>query len=596
MPVILPENLIDKKLLSSENIFSMTQREASSQDIRPIRIAIVNLMPNKEETEIQLLKLLSNQALQIEIDLVRTNSHKPKNSDTKRLEAFYKTYDQIKGNKYDAMIITGAPLEKIEYEDVYYWQELKDIFDFAKENVYSTIFICWAAQAALHYFYQIEAELVDEKIFGIYPFSKLNENELLDGFDDTFNIPQSRYSRINPRCLDEIEEIEILAESDDVGLSLAATKDKRFVFSLGHWEYDKESLHREYIRDITKGINIKEPFNYYRGNIGKDNISVTWKSAASLFFSNWINYAVYQETPYNIEFIKKKSVSKFGGSSLSDSKQFKKVKDIINKADDREVIVVSAPGKRHPLDIKITDLLVEVAQSKEESEEIEKIIDNLRMRLNNLLKNKENNLSKIENRFYDICSELGLEGKLLEEINHTIEEIEKSTSKDFILSRGEYLNAKIMSEYLGYKFIDAKEIIYFQDNDVDLEKSYKIIRKTIGKGEKVVVPGFYGNKNGEIKVFNRGGSDFTGSILASALECKVYENWTDVNGIMSSDPNIDSTARRIPRLKYSELKEIIENGAGVYQEEAIKPVMEKNITIKILNTNEPEEEGTLIKD
>lgn len=597
MPLIIPENLINEESLKKEHIFLMDRNRASSQDIRPIKVAIVNLMPIKETAEIQFLRLLSNQPLQIEIDLIRTESYKPKNSDISRLNKFYKSYDEIKNNKYDAMIVTGAPLEKIKYEEIQYWEELKKIFDFAKENVFSTMFICWAAQAAMHYFYNVESVLHDDKISGIYTYKKKCENILFKGFDDYFNMPQSRYSSVREESLKDIQDIKVLASSDETGVAITTSLDNRFVFSFGHFEYDANTLHEEYIRDINKGINIAPPKNYYyEDKIDESNIICKWRSAGNLFFSNWINYAVYQETPYDIEKISTKKVAKFGGSSLSDSKQFEKVKNIISKDKDRDVIVVSAPGKRNPLDTKITDMLIKLDQDNKEIKELKLIIENLENRLENIGSEKEKNINEIEKRFISISKELENSNEIKEVIINTIKEASSSESTDFILSRGEYLSAKIMADYLNYDFIDAKDLIYFSEKGVDLEKSYENIKRTIKEGQKVVVPGFYGNYNGKVRVFNRGGSDFTGSIIASALDTEVYENWTDVDGVMNADPSKDKNARTIPKLKYSELKKIIENGAQVYQEEAIAPVMEKNITIRILNTNNPDKKGTFIKD
>ena len=596
MPLILPKNLINRDLLEKEKIFIMGEKKASSQDIRPLKIALVNLMPNKEETEIQILRLLSNQVLQIDVDLVRTASYEPKNSDLERLKEFYKTYDEIKNNKYDAMIITGAPLEKVEYNNIKYWEELKEIFEFAKKNVYSTMFICWATQAALHYYYNVNANLSNNKIFGIYPFKRKSESKLLEGLDDIFFIPQSRYTFVNENQLEAIDDFEVLASSDETGVTLAKTKDNRFIFNFGHLEYDRETLHKEFFRDLNKGLNVEKPYNYYFGESKVENINMNWKSTASIFFNNWLNYAVYQSTPFDIESIKTKSVSKFGGSSLSDANQFQKVKNIISSDEDRNIIVVSAPGKRHPLDIKITDILIEIYNKNYELSEIDLIIRSLVEKKEKVALDVKEKSMVIKERFEEIVDNLKLKNQLKDDIDETVNQIINSNSRDFILSRGEYLNAKLMAEFLNYKFIDAKDLIFFSEDGVDLDKTYSVIRKLIKADEKVVVPGFYGNKNGEIKVFNRGGSDYTGSILASALETNVYENWTDVNGIMNADPNIDKNARKYENLKYSELEEIIQSGASVYQQEAIKPVMDKNITIRILNTNNPKDDGTWIKD
>ncbi|MSS77511.1 homoserine O-succinyltransferase [Anaerococcus sp. WCA-380-WT-2B] len=595
MPVILSEELIKKEILEKEDIFTIDKSRAKSQDIRPLKIAIVNLMPNKEETEIDLLKLISNHALQIEVDFIRTDSYINKHSNYERLNKLYKSYEDIKNEKYDGMIITGAPIENLDYSDIKYWDELKMIFDYARENVFSTIFICWASLAALNYFYHIDSFSYKEKIFGVYPFFKESESRLLDGFDDVFNIPQSRYKGIDPKDIELVDDLKILGESDEVGLSLAASCDYRFIFSLGHFEYNKYTLDREYKRDLKNGLDAKKPVNYYFKD--SDKINMSWKSAASLFFSNWINYAVYQNTPYRLDSIKEKSVSKFGGSSLSDAGQFRRVKEIINKKDDRNVIVVSAPGKRNPYDIKVTDLLIKASESNEKINNIDKEILRLSKVKNEEIEIKNKILEKIRERFYEIVDDLDLNKNIKKEIDDCIISVSESLNKDFNLSRGEYLNAKILALYLDYDFIDSKDLIYFdEDNKVNFERTTEAIRKNIRAGMKVVVPGFYGNKDGYIKTFERGGSDYTGSILASALDSSVYENWTDVSGIMTADPNIDKTAKKIEKLKYKDLEKIINSGASVYQKDAIAPVMDKNITIKILNTNKPDDSGTTIKD
>lgn len=308
MPLILPEGLINPEALKYEKIFTMDQSRADSQDIRPLKIAIVNLMPKKEETELQLLRMLSNTALQMDISLIHMGSYESKNTSSSHLEKFYKTYDQIKSQKFDAMIITGAPVERLEYEEIIYWPELKDIFEFARNNVFSTMFICWSAQAALHYFYGIGNNLKEDKIFGIYDYENIQNNMLTKGFDDIYSIPQSRYTYVSEKEVAKINDIEIIASRKDTGLAVGATKDYRFVFSFGHWEYDRETLHNEYLRDLIKEETINIPVNYYKNDNPNNDIIVNWRSAGNLFFSNWINYCVYQETPFNIEKIQRKKI------------------------------------------------------------------------------------------------------------------------------------------------------------------------------------------------------------------------------------------------------------------------------------------------
>lgn len=598
MPLIIPKDLIVEDVLERENIFTMRDSSAAQQDIRPLNIAIVNLMPKKEETELQLLRMLSNTALQINIDLVRMESYNPENSDLKRLKAFYKTYDDIKNNKYDAMIITGAPIETIAYEKIKYWDELKTIFEFAKENVYSTMFICWSAQAALHHYYNIGHKVSDHKIFGVFEFDKLKDNKIIKGFDDTFLIPTSRHTYVNIEEFEDYPDLEVLASREDTGVSLVTTKDNRFVFNFGHWEYDKDTLHNEYIRDLSQSKKIAPPINYYEDNDPKKDIKIRWRSAGNLFFSNWLNYCVYQETPYAIDTIKGKSVSKFGGSSLKDAGQFAKVKKIIFSKDDRDVIVVSAPGRRFKSDTKITDELISLSEKNKNIIDLKNIMKSLEDDLKTQEIYRELQLEKIKKRFLSIAEDLKLEDFWNEELKFVFDEIKESNSPEFIVSRGEYLNAKLLAKYLDYDFIDAKELIFFDEHGhVDLEKSSEAIKKIIGENKKAVVPGFYGsNDNGDIVTFSRGGSDYTGSLIAYALDSSVYENWTDVNGIMTSDPKSDPNAKTINKLNYSQLKDIIDNGAEVYQGDAIDPVKSKNITIKILNTNDPENGGTIIKD
>lgn len=598
MPLIIPKDLIGEEVLKQERIFTMTEKEAGHQDIRPIKIGIVNLMPKKEETELQILRMLSNTALQINIDLIHMGSYRSTHTDQRHLKKFYKVYDDIKDDKYDALIITGAPVEKLEYERIKYWQELKRIFEFANKNVYSTMFICWSAQAALHYFYDIPNKLVDEKIFGVFEYEKLTDHKLLKGFDDEFYIPQSRYTYVPEEELSGHGELEVLAARQDTGVSIAATKDGRFVFSFGHWEYDKDTLHQEYLRDIKKGLKIKPPRNYYQEDNPNKPIKVKWRSAGNLFFTNWLNYCVYQETPYELEAIEKKNVSKFGGTSLSDAKQFSKVKDIVLSRDDRDVIVVSAPGKRHLNDTKVTDDLIRVSEGKEDIRELDLILK----RLENEREYKEDEvktvISSVRKRFMDIVDELNLGEDVRDHVSNVFRKIEDSEDRDEIISRGEYLNAYLLANYLDYEFIDSKDLLFFDDDGtLNPEETFKRIQQNIGEDRKVVVPGFYGSdKNGNIRTLQRGGSDFTGSLIARALHSNVYENWTDVDGVMTADPKRDKSARTISKLNYDELTEIIDNGAEIYFRDAIDPVKEENITIRILNTNDPDSGGTEVKD
>ncbi len=596
MPLIISQDLPAKSVLDKENIFTMSEKRAMHQDIRPIRVAIVNLMPNKEETELQLLRMLSNTALQVKIDLITTETYKPKNTNANHIAKFYKTFSQIKGNKYDAMIVTGAPVEKLKYEEVLYWDELLQIFDFAKKNVYSTMFICWAAQAALYHYYGVPKIDVAEKIFGVYEYEMLHEGILTKGFDSQYYVPQSRYTKNISQDLAKIKDLVVWADREDTGVQLATTKDYRFIFSSGHWEYDEQNLYREYTRDRNAGLDTKLPQNYFKGDDPENDIMVRWKSHGNLFFSNWINLIVYQDTPYDLEKLTNKRVSKFGGSSLSNASQFAKVKDIVYTSSERNIIIVSAPGRRNNEDNKVTDMLQKFYENKKSAHKIAEAI----LRLENLktlnsLKNRDIS-EEIKSRFLQIVDNLKLSEGLHQEVERVIAEIEDSTSRDFIVSRGEYLNGLILAEYLGFEFADAEDFIIFDDaGNLDKKNTYEAIRRRIDPTKRYVIPGFYGkDTSGNIRTFDRGGSDITGSIVASALNSDLYENWTDVDGVMTKDPRIADDAETIDTLSYNELLKIVDHGAHLYHPDAIRPVMENNIPINIKNTNNPESKGTII--
>lgn len=598
MPIILPDQLIDPAVLKAENIFTMEEERAASQDIRPLKLAIVNLMPTKEETELQLVKMLSNTALQLKIDFLTTASYQSRHCDGRRLAALYKTFADIKGTKYDAMIITGAPVEKMDYEEIRYWEELKEIFDYARDNVYATLFICWAAQAALYHYYGVEARRAPKKIFGVYSFEKRGHAKVLKGFDDIFHMPQSRHTYVAEEDLEGLSDVRVLAARAETGVALATSQDHRFLFDFGHWEYDQDTLDREYRRDVAAGRPVELPVHYYRADDPSKGIVVSWRSAGHLFFSNWLNYCVYQETPFSIEQIHAKAVAKFGGSSLADAGHFQQVKKIVESDRDRRVVIVSAPGKRFKEDIKLTDRLISDFQYKEDLADLDRVIDRLEGERKRLLEKQAENEAAIGARFEEIVDHLGLGKEAGEMVQSVLEELHSTRDRSTILSRGEYLNARIMAAYLGYRFVDARTLIRFgPDGRVDLEASRKLIQAQIHKGERVVVPGFYGAEaDGSIRTFPRGGSDFTGSILAYALDSDVYENWTDVDGVMTADPNQVKEAKKIPRLSYEELSEIVDRGAAIYQKEAIDPVRKKNIVLRFLNTNNLASEGTEVQD
>ena len=301
MPVIIPNELPAAEALQSENIFTMNVDRATSQDIRPLKIVIVNLMPTKIATETQLTRVLSNSPLQVELTLVTMDSHETRNISQEHLNSFYKTIDEIRDEYFDGMILTGAPVEQMPYEEVDYWKELCAIFDFAKTHVYSTMFICWGAQAALYYHYGINKHLLDEKVFGVFEHKVIRpHNPLVRGFDEMFYAPHSRHTEILRSDIEACPELRILADSREVGPHIVSTENGRRIFVLGHQEYDKGTLAGEYFRDVNRGLKIAVPKNYFRNDDPEDEILFRWRSHASLLFNNWLNFYVYQATPYDL--------------------------------------------------------------------------------------------------------------------------------------------------------------------------------------------------------------------------------------------------------------------------------------------------------
>jgi homoserine O-succinyltransferase/O-acetyltransferase len=301
MPIKIPDFLPAKEILTKENIFVMDESRAYHQDIRPLRIGILNLMPTKETTETQLLRLLGNTPLQLDVTLLHPKTHQSKNTSQLHLEAFYKTFDDIRNKRFDGLIITGAPVEQMEFEEVTYWRELQEIMNWANHNVTSTMHICWAAQAGLYHHFGIRKYNMQEKIFGVFPHTVTVPNvNLTRGFDEVFFVPQSRHTDVSREDIDKVEDLQVLAESEESGVYIAATKDGKKIFVTGHSEYDPETLKWEYDRDIQKGMDVPIPKNYFP----KDDPSLpprsTWRAHASLLFSNWLNYYVYQETPYEL--------------------------------------------------------------------------------------------------------------------------------------------------------------------------------------------------------------------------------------------------------------------------------------------------------
>ncbi len=305
MPIKIPDSLPAVKTLESENIFVMTENRAITQDIRPLKILIVNLMPKKIETETQFARLLGNSPLQVEMELVHMKSHQSKNVAEEHLLAFYKTFDDVKDRNFDGMIITGAPVEHMPFEEVEYWQELCEIMEWSKSHVHSTFHVCWGAQAGLYYHYGIQKHGVPEKMFGVFPHRvEYKRSMLFRGFDDTFNVPQSRHTTVLREDIEKVKELKILASSEETGVYAMATKGGRQIFITGHSEYDADTLKNEYERDLSQGKPIKIPFNYFPNDNPKKAPLVTWRGHAHLLFSNWLNYFVYQSTPYDIAKVK----------------------------------------------------------------------------------------------------------------------------------------------------------------------------------------------------------------------------------------------------------------------------------------------------
>ncbi len=299
MPIIIPKDLPAAKTLRDENIFVMNSVRASHQDIRPLKIAIVNLMPTKIQTETQLLRLIGNTPLQVDVEFIHTETHKSRNTPEEHLLSFYKTFDDIKASKYDGMIITGAPVEKLEYEEVEYWEELKKIMDFTLTNVTSTLHICWGAQAALYHHYGVPKHLLDRKMFGVFPHTvNYKKSKLLRGFDDNFFVPHSRHTEVRSEDIQKVPELRILSESRESGVYITSTKGGKQIFVTGHSEYDPLTLKAEYDRDVAAGLDINVPSNYYPKDDPSKKPVVKWRGHANLLFSNWLNYYVYQETPY----------------------------------------------------------------------------------------------------------------------------------------------------------------------------------------------------------------------------------------------------------------------------------------------------------
>nr|MBD3622527.1 homoserine O-succinyltransferase [Sunxiuqinia sp.] len=302
MPLNIPDQLPAIELLREENIFVIDKTKASHQDIRPLKIVILNLMPLKISTETDLLRLLSNTPLQVEIDFLKIKGHKHKNTSAEHMRAFYTTFDKIRKNKYDGMIITGAPVEQLPFEEVTYWEEMKEILDWSAHHVTSSLFICWGSQAALYHFYGIPKYSLDKKMFGVFKH-RVSDNKIpiFRGFDDEYFVPHSRHTEIRKEDIDSVPELEIISTSEDSGVNMLMAKNGRQFFITGHSEYSRNTLSNEYFRDLKKKLPIEIPKNYFPNDDPAEKPNMKWRSAANLLFTNWLNYYVYQETPYNLD-------------------------------------------------------------------------------------------------------------------------------------------------------------------------------------------------------------------------------------------------------------------------------------------------------
>lgn len=306
MPIKIPNELPAVRVLEDENIFVMTERRAMTQDIRPLKILLLNLMPNKIDTETQFSRLLGNTPLQVELELIHTRSHKSKNTSAEHLLSFYKCFEEVKHKKYDGMIITGAPVEKMAFEEVEYWAELCDIMEWSKTHVHSTFHICWGAQAGLYYHFGIDKIMLPAKLSGVYKHNVDKKRSILfRGFDDEFLVPHSRYTGISREAVESDPRLKLISSSPKAGVYAIATENGKQVFITGHPEYDELTLKKEYDRDVLMGISPQVPENYFEDDDPTKPIAVRWRAHANLLYSNWLNYFVYQTTPYDIEEISK---------------------------------------------------------------------------------------------------------------------------------------------------------------------------------------------------------------------------------------------------------------------------------------------------
>ncbi|MBR3147332.1 MAG: homoserine O-succinyltransferase [Eubacterium sp.] len=594
MPIKVPNNLPAVETLTRENVFVMTDTRAMTQDIRPLQILILNLMPTKIDTETQLTRLLGNTPLQVELDLLQTSTHKSHVTAEEHMLAFYKTFDEVKGNYYDGMIITGAPIEHLEFEEVEYWDELCEIMEWTKTHVHSTFHICWGAQAGLYYHYGIKKHALPEKLSGVFLHHlDYNRGMLFRGFDDEFYVPHSRNTTVLREDIEAVPDLKIIASSDKAGVFAVKSEKYRQIFITGHSEYDADTLQKEYERDKKAGIHPHVPDNYFPDDDDTRPPVVRWRSCANLLYSNWLNYFVYQSTPYDISRISEEDlepaeeinakfkVAKFGGTSLADAECIRRAAEIIRNDAALNYVVVSAPGKLNTREKKITDVLVDAHERYEVSKDTRAL---------------ERALKKVKDRFAGIAEGLGVDIDLDAEFKTIKGRYIGTRNRDYLISRGEYLNAKILSAYLGYDFIDASDVICFDEEaEFDKKATEEKLSAELKKHEHAVIPGFYGmNPYGMEVTFPRGGSDISGAVVAAACGADVYENWTDVPGFMMADPKVVKDPLVVPVISYEEIRELSLMGAEVVHEDAITPVREVGVPVNIRSTAAPDEKGTMI--
>ncbi len=594
MPIKVPNDLPAVETLTNENVFVMTDTRAMTQDIRPLQILILNLMPTKIDTETQLTRLLGNTPLQVELDLLQTSTHKSHVTSEEHMLAFYKTFDDVKGNYYDGMIITGAPIEQMEFEEVEYWDELCEIMEWTKTHVHSTFHICWGAQAGLYYHYGIKKHPLPEKLSGVFLHHlDYNRGMLFRGFDDEFYVPHSRNTTVLREDIEAVPDLKIIASSDKAGVFAVKSEKYRQIFITGHSEYDADTLLKEYLRDKKAGINPHVPDNYFPNDDDTKPPVVRWRSCANLLYSNWLNYFVYQSTPYDISRISeedltpaeeihaKSKVAKFGGTSLADADRIRQAAEIIKADKALNYVVASAPGKLSSREKKITDVLIDAHEKYESSKDVRAL---------------DRALKKVQGRFQEIAGGLGVDIDLDAEFKAIKGRYVGTHNRDYLVSRGEYLNARILAAYLGYDFIDAAQVIFFNEYaEFEKEVTYEKLSEELKKHEHAVIPGFYGmNPYGLEVTFPRGGSDISGAVVAAACGADVYENWTDVPGFMMADPKVVKDPLVVPVVSYEEIRELSLMGAEVVHEDAVTPVREVGVPIHIRSTMSPDEKGTMI--